>query len=107
MTAPGPELALSDPALPAAALLLGDGAPDLAVTVLRDMAKLEMRDISIGQIHYLPGERIRVLYNVAVTYPNGDERDEDLIAVVDGDGVPEGAFVFESAAGPIGFWRYP
>src|SRR3954452_736899 len=107
MTAPGPELDIDDPALPAASLLVGAAARELAVSVLREMANLELNDISIGQIHYLPGHRIRVLYNVDVVYPDGDERYEDLIMVVEDDGVPEGGYAFESPAGPSGCWRHP
>src|SRR4051794_27557987 len=107
MSTPGPEFEIDDPALPAAGLLVGSGATELATTVLREMASLELRDLTIGQIHYLPGHRIRVLYNVEVEYDDGDVRFEDLIAVAEDDGVPDGAHVFESSAGTIGCWRYP
>src|SRR3954451_6978582 len=109
MTAEGNSFALPpEEDYPPADVLLGERALEVASQALARMdPEIELQSIVPTYIGYTPSERIRVNYTITVAYPDGDVRDEDLIAVAGGDGPPAGAHVVETGAGPIGYWRYP
>lgn len=94
-----------DTALPAADILLGDGAAAaLAPAVERDGGTV--REVALRQVEYLPGERFVASYEGVVEWPGGPQ--PELLGVsVFADGETTGERTTEIAGMPADVWRYP
>ncbi|MPY94328.1 MAG: phosphotransferase [Acidimicrobiia bacterium] len=96
-----------DPALPAAAHLLGPGARPLLEAALAATGG-RLVELRRAQVLYHPGRDLTVRYAASVAWP-GDERPrrEALMVGTSRHGPPPGTLPLEAGDLSVGVWRYP
>src|SRR4051794_21509708 len=96
---------VSDPQLPAAELLLGDGALELlGPAVERGRGVVQQAQPSF--VDYSPGQSVYVGYEAFVEWPTHGSP-ETLAAVARVDGDVQGTALVEAAGTKVGVWRAP
>ena len=99
-------MAVVDPVLPAAPLLLGEEAGDMLRAVMADLG--EVRRWWRSQTRHVPGRQLVVRYGVEISWPDGRTTVETLVAEQSTGAPPEGTSVLETPDGDtIWVWRYP
>lgn len=96
--------ALTDPSVPAEALL-GPGAPALLAAAVAAGGG-ELRSLTPRQTTYHPGRSLTVRYDAAVRWRTGPVTNEMLVAAAGGR-VPAGALVLDDGDHQVAVWRVP
>lgn len=99
-------MAVDDPVLPAAPLLLGEEAGDMLRTVMADIG--EVHRWWRSQTRHVPGRQLVVRYGVEIGWPDGRTSVETLVAEQSTAEPPEGTSILQTPDGDtIWVWRYP
>lgn len=96
---------IRDPAVPAAALLLGGGANELCAAAL-GMGGGRPTSLRTAQVRYVPGRSITVQYTADVRWDDGRRSRETLVVSAGGEH-PEGVMVMEADGIEVSVWRFP
>ena len=96
---------VTDPAVPAVAVLLGPDARGLCAAAV-EMAGGTLTSLRTTQIRYVPSASIVVQYSAAVAWAGGGSTRETVVASA-GREVPDGVAVLSADGMDIAMWRFP
>lgn len=105
-TVPSTTGAITDPALPAAAVLLGDGATAL-VRAAVEASGGRLLGLRNEQVLYRPGVELKIRYSVEVAWAGAPPVKETFVAATHVDGPPDGTLHLEADGMTVGLWRHP
>jgi hypothetical protein len=100
------EVAIRDEGLPSAADLLGSAGLELAARVAEEGGG-SVSSVTTEQALYTPGNALIMNYRAEISSAGDGPSEVVVAAVVDTDGLPEGAPVHQVAGDDVAVWRFP